>query len=73
MKKATISLLFGIVFLVLFVSLNHVKIAKCDITSTKLNTGQTLSSKSVSSSEKYKFNYKCEINSLRSQENSKYS
>lgn len=63
MKKASISLLFGIIFLVLFVGLNHVAIGKFTITSEKLNAGQTISLTSDSSLEKYISNYSYEINS----------
>ena len=63
MKKVAISLLFGVVFLVLFIGLNHVTIGKCSISSEKLNNGQTILPISDSSLKKYISSYSYEINS----------
>ena len=63
MKKVTISLVFGIVFLILFVGLNYVTIGKYSIISEKFNASQTILSTSDSSLEKYISSYSYEINS----------
>lgn len=64
MKKSIISLVFGAVFLVLFVGLNHVTINKCNITSKQINAGQTQLPIGESSLGTYISNYSYEINSL---------